>query len=42
MHWLADVQLVSFAPAFTLSLGDSDCPHKLPYAHSLDRYGQAK
>jgi len=25
-HWLADVHLAGFAPAFTLSLGDSEAP----------------
>jgi hypothetical protein len=37
-HWLADVQLAGFAPAFTLSFHDSGCSRKLPNAHSLGRY----
>ena len=30
VHWLADVQFGSFAPAFTLSLCDSEYARKLP------------
>ncbi|MEI8274192.1 MAG: hypothetical protein WCG08_16385, partial [Paludibacter sp.] len=28
VHWLADVQLAVFAPAFTLSFHDSECSRK--------------
>ena len=38
VHWLADVDSGSFAPAFTLSFHDSECSRKLPNAHSLGRY----
>jgi hypothetical protein len=38
VHWLADVHSGGFAPAFTLSLGDSECSRKPPNAHSLGRY----
>jgi hypothetical protein len=41
VHWLADVHLAGFAPAFTLSLGDSERSRKPPNAHSLGRYVQA-
>ena len=41
VHWLADVHLAGFAPAFTLSFHDSECSRKPPNAHSLGRYGQA-
>src|SRR5665647_2491358 len=41
-HWLADVHSGSFAPAFTLSLGDSECSRKPPNAHSLGRYQTCK
>jgi hypothetical protein len=34
------VHLAGFAPAFTLSLCDSECSRKPPNAHSLGRYGQ--
>jgi len=37
VHWLADVQLAGFAPAFTLSFHDSECSRKPPNAHSLGR-----
>ena len=40
VHWLADVHLAGFAPAFTLSFHDSECSRKPPNAHSLGRYGQ--
>jgi hypothetical protein len=40
VHWLADVQLTGFAPAFTLSQCDSERSRKPPNAHSLGRYGQ--
>jgi len=36
-HWLADVQLAGFAPAFTLSQGDSELSRKPSNAHSLGR-----
>ena len=36
-HWLADVHFRGFAPAFTLSLGDSERSRKPPNAHSLGR-----
>jgi len=36
-HWLADVHLAGFAPAFTLSFHDSECSRKPPNAHSLGR-----
>jgi len=39
-HRLVDVRLAGFAPAFTLSLGDSECSRKPPNAHSLGRYVQ--
>ena len=39
-HWLADVQLAGFAPAFALSLCDSERSRKPPNAHSLGRYVQ--
>ena len=39
-HWLADVHLAGFAPAFTLSFHDSECSRKPPNAHSLGRYVQ--
>jgi hypothetical protein len=39
-HWLADVHSGSFAPAFTLSLCDSECSRNPPNAHSLGRYKQ--
>ena len=42
VHWLADVHLAGFAPAFTLSLCDSECSRKPPNAHSLGRYQQAE
>ena len=35
VHWLADVYSGSFAPAFTLSLGDSERSRKPLNAHSL-------
>jgi len=41
-HWLADVHLAGFAPAFTLSFHDSECSRKPPNAHSLGRYGQVQ
>ncbi len=41
VHWLADVHLAVFAPAFTLSFHDSECSRKPPNAHSLGRYRQA-
>jgi hypothetical protein len=33
-HWLADVQLAGFAPAFTVSLCDSEAPanRRMPIA----------
>jgi len=34
-HWLVDLQLKGFAPAFTLSFRDSECSRKLPTAHSF-------
>jgi len=37
-HWLADVHLAGFAPAFTLSFHDSERSRKPPNAHSLGRY----
>ena len=37
VHWLADVHLAVFAPAFTLSFHDSECSRKPPNAHSLGR-----
>jgi hypothetical protein len=40
VHWLADVHLAGFAPAFTLSFHDSECSRKPPNAHSLGRYVQ--
>jgi hypothetical protein len=36
-HWLADVHLAGFAPAFTLSFHDSERSRKPPNAHSLGR-----
>ncbi len=36
-HWLVDVHLAAFAPAFTLSFHDSECSRKPPNAHSLGR-----
>jgi hypothetical protein len=39
-HLLADVHLAGFAPAFTLSLGDSEFARKPQDAHSLSRYVQ--
>ncbi len=36
-HRLADVHFGSFAPAFTLSLCDSERSRKPPNAHSLGR-----
>ena len=30
VHWLADVHLAGFAPAFTLSFHDSECSRKPP------------
>jgi len=39
-HWLADLHLAGFAPAFTLSFHDSECSRKPPNAHSLGRYVQ--
>jgi len=36
-HWLADVHLAGFTPAFTLSFHDSECSRKPPNAHSLGR-----
>ena len=36
-HWLAEVQLADFAPAFTLSFHDSECSRKPPNAHNLGR-----
>jgi hypothetical protein len=42
VHWLADVHLAVFAPAFTLSFHDSERSRKPPNAHSLGRYGQGK
>jgi len=42
VHWLADVQLAGFAPAFTLSLCDSERSRKPPNAHSLGRWQQAE
>jgi len=36
----AEVHFGSFAPAFTLSLGDSERSRKPPNAHSLGRYAQ--
>jgi len=41
-HWLADVHLAGFAPAFTLSFHDSECSRKPPNAHSLGRWQQAE
>ena len=41
-HWLADVHLAGFAPAFTLSLCDSECSRNPPNAHSLGRWQQAE
>ena len=38
VHWLVDVHSGSFAPAFTLSQGDSESSRKPPNAHSLGRY----
>jgi hypothetical protein len=38
VHWLADVHLAVFAPAFTLSFHDSERSRKPPNAHSLGRY----
>jgi len=38
----ADVHSGGFSPAFTLSLGDSECSRKPPNAHSLGRYGQVQ
>jgi hypothetical protein len=35
-----DVHLAGFAPAFTLSLGDSERSRNPPNAHSLGRYVQ--
>ena len=37
-HLLADVHLAGFAPAFTLSLCDSEYARKPQDAHSLSRY----
>jgi hypothetical protein len=37
VHLLADVHSASFAPAFTLSLGDSERSRKPQDAHSLGR-----
>ncbi|MEA4936785.1 hypothetical protein SDC9_97682 [bioreactor metagenome] len=37
MHWLADVHSSSFAPAFTLSLCDSERSRKPPNAHIVSR-----
>ncbi len=42
VHWLADVHFGSFAPAFTLSLCDSERSRKPPNAHSLGRWQQAE
>ncbi len=39
VFWLVDVLLAAFAPAFTLSQGDSERSRKPPNAHSLGRYG---
>ena len=39
-HWLADVHSAGFAPAFTLSLCDSERSRNPPNAHSLGRYVQ--
>ena len=37
VHWLADVHLAGFAPAFTLSQCDSEYARKPQDAHSLGR-----
>jgi len=37
VHWLVDVHSGSFAPAFTLSQGDSERSRKQSNAHSLSR-----
>ena len=37
VHLLADVHSAGFAPAFTLSQGDSECSRKPQDAHSLGR-----
>jgi hypothetical protein len=36
-HWLVDVQLAGFAPAFTFSLCESESSRKSQDAHSLGR-----
>jgi hypothetical protein len=41
-HWLADVHLAGFAPAFTLSFHDSECSRKPPNAYSLGREKKEK
>ena len=42
VHWLVDMQLAGFAPAFTLSFHDSECSRKPPNAHSLGRESAQK
>ena len=39
-NWLTDVHFAGFAPAFTLSLGDSERTRKPPMLLALGRYGQ--
>ena len=41
-HWLADVQLAGFAPAFTLSFHDSECFRKPPMPIASVVMGQCK
>jgi len=36
------VHLAGFAPAFTLSQGDSECSRKVTNKYRFSRYGQAK
>ena len=44
VHWLADVHLAGFAPAFTLSFHDSECSRKppMPIASVVMGYGRKK
>jgi len=41
-HWLADVYLIGFTFAFTLSLGNSECSRKPLNAHCLGLMGKHK
>ncbi|HZK93485.1 MAG TPA: hypothetical protein VFC67_04695 [Prolixibacteraceae bacterium] len=41
-HWLADLHLAGFSPAFTLSQDDSERSSKPPNANSLGRCAQLK